>query len=60
MPVERTKVKNFKKWREYVLMHVRNRVADCERLEVAVGVDDEEVGTFVFRLIKACLAKTPG
>jgi len=43
MPLERTKIKSFKKWREYVLMHIRTKVLDCERFEVAIGVDDDEV-----------------
>lgn len=59
MPSERTKVKSFKKWREHILMHIRTKVFDCERLEVGVGVDDEEVQTFLFRLLSACIAKKP-
>jgi len=37
-----------------MLMHIRTNVKDCERLEVGVGVDDDEISTFVIRLLKAC------
>ncbi len=53
MPSERTKIKSFKKWREHILMHLRANVKDCERLDTGVGVDDEEVSTFIMRLLRS-------
>jgi hypothetical protein len=28
---------------------------DCEKFEVGVGVFDDEVANFLFRLVKACI-----
>ena len=36
-------------------MHLRTKVPDCERFEVGVGVFDDEVANFLFRIIKACI-----
>ena len=38
-----------------MLMHIRTTVNDCERLDVGVGVYDDEVSTFIIRLLKACM-----
>lgn len=34
-------------------MHIRTNVKDCERLDTGVGVDDEEVSTFILRLLRS-------
>jgi hypothetical protein len=36
-------------------MHLRTKVMDCEKFEVGVGVFDDEVANFLFRLVKACI-----
>ena len=52
-PKERTKIKSFDKWRDMMLMHFRNNVPDCQKLEVNIGISDEDVEGFMVRVLKA-------
>lgn len=57
LPKERLKVKSFEKWKEFLLMHLKTKVSDCQTLEVSVGVSDEDIQSFLYRLIVAKCGK---
>ena len=57
MPKEFVRIKSFKKWRDYLLMHLRSKVFDCNELGVSPGIDDNEVGEFLRRLVMARVNK---
>ncbi len=40
LPKERVKIRSFERWKDYVLMHLRSKIEDCQKLEVSPGIDD--------------------
>ena len=34
-------------------MHFRNKIEDCQRLETNIGIEDEDIKSFVIRVLKA-------
>jgi len=57
MPKERGKVRTYEKWKDNLLMYMRNSVEVCEKYEVGVGIEDDEIGSFFERMIEAACAK---
>lgn len=56
LPKERVRIRSFPRWRDFVLSHLRSKVADCQKLEVSAGITEDDVSSFLSRLISAKLA----
>ena len=39
-------------------MHFRNKIEDCQRLETNIGIEDQDIQSFVIRVLKARQAQS--